>query len=130
MTQAWTGAETLRSLHDMAKAELAEQKKGQLWSLPVVLPAGIPKPVPHIAEQLDDWLATGGVWQENASIVACDFVEETQVVRNCVGACLLKMARAAAEDGGGAAPAGHGGGGKHGGGKQGGGKHGGGGHKK
>jgi len=101
--QAWNGSETLRSLHDMAKTELAEKKKGQLWSLPAVLPAGIPKPVPHIPEQLDDWFAVGGVWQENASIVACDFVEETQVVRNCVGSCLVKMARAQAEGGGGAA---------------------------
>ena len=47
-----------------------------------------------------------------ASIVAVDFVEETQLVRNCVGACLMKAANASAAAG--AAPA-HGGGGKHGG---------------
>lgn len=43
--QAWTGAEDVRSLHDMAKVELGERKKGQLWSLPLVLPAGVPRPV-------------------------------------------------------------------------------------
>ncbi|CAN0208596.1 unnamed protein product, partial [Ectocarpus fasciculatus] len=108
--QAWTGAENIRSLHDLAEAELGD-KNGLLWSLPLVLPAGVPRPVPHIAEHLDDWLSAGGVWQDNASIVACDFVEETQLVRNCVGACLVKMARASA-DGDAAA---HAGGGKHGG---------------
>ena len=62
--QAWTGAETLRALHNMATSELAE-KKGGLWSLPLVLPAGVPRPVPHIPEQLDDWMAVGGLWQNN-----------------------------------------------------------------
>ncbi|CBN77702.1 conserved unknown protein [Ectocarpus siliculosus] len=108
--QAWTGAESVRSLHDLAEAELGD-KNGLLWSLPLVLPAGVPRPVPHIPEHLDDWLSAGGVWQDHASIVACDFVEETQLVRNCVGACLMKMARANAEGD----AAAHAGGGKHGG---------------
>lgn len=42
--QAWTGAENVRSLHDLAEAELGD-KNALLWSLPLVLPAGVPLPV-------------------------------------------------------------------------------------
>ncbi|CAB1117655.1 unnamed protein product [Ectocarpus sp. CCAP 1310/34] len=38
--------------------------------------------------------AAGGSAHAMASIDACDFVEETQLIRNCVGACLMKVARA------------------------------------
>lgn len=65
--QAWNGAEEIHTLHAMANDELKE-KKNKLWSLPLVLPAGVPRPVPHLAEQIDDWVTVGGVWQDNVSM--------------------------------------------------------------
>lgn len=65
--QAWNGAESLSTLHQLATTELAT-KKGAPWSMPLVLPAGVPRPVPHIPEELDEWIAVGGIWQENVSV--------------------------------------------------------------
>lgn len=66
MKQAWNGANNLRDLHALASTELSA-KKGGLWSMPLVLPAGVPQPVPHIPGQLDEWVAVGGLWQDNVS---------------------------------------------------------------
>lgn len=42
-----------------------------------------------VANRMADWW----ICLHQASIVAVDFIEETQVVRNCVGSCLLGAAR-------------------------------------
>lgn len=93
LARRWAGddTKTKEALEEFIKKNMGAGTP--FWSIDAVLPAQWDTPVPHLRGQIDEWFQTGVTLMEHASVVYCDFVEETNLVNNCIGENLLRAAQ-------------------------------------
>lgn len=96
LTRRWAGEDTKtrEELEEFIKKNMGSGTP--FWSIDAVLPAQWDTPVPHLRGQIDEWFQTGVTLMEHACVIYCDFVEETNLVNNCIGENLLRAAQKSA----------------------------------
>lgn len=62
----------------------------KLWTTCAILTQSATHPIQSIPGELNNWFSAESAWSEKASIVSCDYIDETQLVENLIAANLTK----------------------------------------